>query len=72
VPGDRIVGIVGEDKTSLTIHTIDCANLAQYEDREEMWRDLQWTPEAERNTVTQSRLTATIRNAPGFWGRPAP
>ena len=69
VPGDRIVGIVGEDKTSLTIHTIDCANLAQYEDREDMWRDLQWTPEAERNTVTQSRLTATIRNAPGVLGQ---
>ena len=69
VPGDRIVGIVGDDQSSLTIHTIDCANLAQYEDREDLWRDLQWTPEAERNTVTQSRLTATIRNAPGVLGQ---
>ena len=69
VPGDRIVGIVGEDQTSLTIHTIDCANLARYEDQEDLWRDLQWTPEADRNTVTQSRLTATIRNAPGVLGQ---
>jgi len=69
VPGDRIVGIIEPDGTGLTIHTIDCATLAEYEDREELWRDLQWTPEAERNTVTLSRLTATIHNAPGVLGQ---
>jgi guanosine-3',5'-bis(diphosphate) 3'-pyrophosphohydrolase len=69
VPGDRIVGIVEPDGTGLMVHTIDCAKLAEYEDREELWRDLQWTPEAERNTVTLSRLTATIRNAPGVLGQ---
>ncbi|MDP3853531.1 bifunctional (p)ppGpp synthetase/guanosine-3',5'-bis(diphosphate) 3'-pyrophosphohydrolase [Phenylobacterium sp.] len=69
VPGDRIVGILEPDGTGLTIHTIDCATLAEYEDQEELWRDLQWTPEAERNTVTLSRLTATIHNAPGVLGQ---
>jgi guanosine-3',5'-bis(diphosphate) 3'-pyrophosphohydrolase len=69
VPGDRIVGIVEPDEGGLMVHTIDCATLAEYEDREELWRDLQWTPEAERNTVTLSRLTATIRNAPGVLGQ---
>ena len=69
VPGDRIVGIVEPDGTGLMVHTIDCATLAEYEDREELWRDLQWTQEAERNTVTLSRLTATIRNAPGVLGQ---
>jgi guanosine-3',5'-bis(diphosphate) 3'-pyrophosphohydrolase len=69
VPGDRIVGIVEPDEGGLMVHTIDCAKLAEYEDREELWRDLQWTPEAERNTVTLSRLTATIRNAPGVLGQ---
>jgi GTP pyrophosphokinase/guanosine-3',5'-bis(diphosphate) 3'-pyrophosphohydrolase len=69
VPGDRIVGIVEPDSGGLTVHAIDCAKLAEYEDREELWRDLQWTPEAERNTVTLSRLTATIRNAPGVLGQ---
>ena len=49
--------------------TIDCATLAEYEDREDVWQDLQWTAEAERNTVTLSRLTATIRNAPGVLGQ---
>ncbi len=69
VPGDRIVGILEPDGTGLTVHTIDCAKLAEFEDREELWRDLQWTPEAERNTVTLSKLTATIRNAPGVLGQ---
>ena len=69
VPGDRIVGILEPDGTGLTIHTIDCAILADFEDREELWRDLQWTPEAERNTVTLSKLSATIKNAPGVLGQ---
>jgi guanosine-3',5'-bis(diphosphate) 3'-pyrophosphohydrolase len=68
VPGDRIVGIV-EDEKSLAVHTIDCAKLAQFEDREELWRDLQWTPEAERNTLSDARLHATVRDAPGVMGQ---
>ncbi|MEP6967378.1 MAG: bifunctional (p)ppGpp synthetase/guanosine-3',5'-bis(diphosphate) 3'-pyrophosphohydrolase [Pseudomonadota bacterium] len=68
MPGDRIVGIVAVDK-GLTIHTIDCAQLAQFEDAEELWRDLQWTPEAERNTLSDARLHATVRDAPGVMGQ---
>ena len=51
------------------VHAIDCEKLAEYEDREELWRDLQWTPEAERNAIARARLTATIRNAPGVLGQ---
>ena len=69
VPGDRIVGILGEDGSGLTVHTIDCSTLEKFEDRDDLWRDLQWTAEAERNTVSQSRLCATIRNAPGVLGQ---
>jgi GTP pyrophosphokinase/guanosine-3',5'-bis(diphosphate) 3'-pyrophosphohydrolase len=68
MPGDRIVGIVGEGD-DLAVHTIDCAQLAQYEDHEELWRDLQWTAEAERNTLSAARLHATIRDAPGVLGQ---
>lgn len=68
LPGDRIVGIA-EPNNSLAIHTIDCGNLAQYEDRESLWRDLQWTVEAERNTLSDARLNATIRDAPGVMGQ---
>jgi guanosine-3',5'-bis(diphosphate) 3'-pyrophosphohydrolase len=70
VPGDRIVGITeSDDGREVTVHTIDCERLAAYEDREELWRDLQWTPEAERNAIARARLTATIRNAPGVLGQ---
>ncbi|HVI30831.1 bifunctional (p)ppGpp synthetase/guanosine-3',5'-bis(diphosphate) 3'-pyrophosphohydrolase [Phenylobacterium sp.] len=69
VPGDRIVGILESDGRGLTVHTIDCERLEAFEDREELWRDLQWTPEAERNSIARARLTATIRNAPGVLGQ---
>ncbi|WP_374570772.1 bifunctional (p)ppGpp synthetase/guanosine-3',5'-bis(diphosphate) 3'-pyrophosphohydrolase [Phenylobacterium sp.] len=69
VPGDRIVGILQHDGSGLAVHTIDCERLAEFEDQEELWRDLQWTPEAERNTVARARLTATIKNAPGVLGQ---
>ncbi|MGI8840838.1 MAG: RelA/SpoT family protein [Caulobacteraceae bacterium] len=68
VPGDRIVGIL-ESAETLAVHTIDCAGLARYEDREDLWRDLQWTPEAERNTLSAARLHATVRDAPGVMGQ---
>ena len=69
VPGDRIVGIVDEEAKRLTVHTIDCEQLAQFEDREEVWRDLQWTPEAERNSIARAKLIATMGNSPGVLGQ---
>jgi GTP pyrophosphokinase/guanosine-3',5'-bis(diphosphate) 3'-pyrophosphohydrolase len=69
VPGDRIVGILESDGQGLMVHTIDCEQLAQFEEREELWRDLQWTPEAERNSIARARITATVRNAPGVLGQ---
>ncbi|MBX7247851.1 MAG: bifunctional (p)ppGpp synthetase/guanosine-3',5'-bis(diphosphate) 3'-pyrophosphohydrolase [Caulobacteraceae bacterium] len=68
VPGDRIMGILQPD-VGLTVHTIDCERLAEFEDRDDLWRDLQWTPQAEQNTVAAARLRATIRNAPGVLGQ---
>jgi guanosine-3',5'-bis(diphosphate) 3'-pyrophosphohydrolase len=68
VPGDRIVGILQPD-IGLAVHTIDCDRLAEFEEREELWRDLQWTPEAERNTVASAKLNATVRDAPGALGQ---
>jgi len=68
VPGDRIVGIVEPDGV-VAIHTVDCGRLAAYEDQQALWRDLQWTAEAERNTLSETRLHATIRDAPGVLGQ---
>ena len=69
VPGDRIVGILQGEGQGLAVHTIDCPRLAEFEDQEELWRDLHWTNEAERNTVSRAKLTATIKNAPGVLGQ---
>jgi GTP pyrophosphokinase/guanosine-3',5'-bis(diphosphate) 3'-pyrophosphohydrolase len=68
MPGDRIVGIL-EAENGVAVHTIDCPVLASFEDREELWRDLQWTAEAERNTLSDARLKATVRDAPGVLGQ---
>ncbi len=67
LPGDRIVGVVGQDDV-LAIHTIDCGALALHEAEEDRWIDLQWTPEGERNTLSKAKLHATIRDAPGVLG----
>jgi GTP pyrophosphokinase/guanosine-3',5'-bis(diphosphate) 3'-pyrophosphohydrolase len=68
VPGDRIVGIV-QPPHGLAVHTIDCPRLVEYEDQEELWRDLHWTPAAEAGTISRARLTATVKNAPGVLGQ---
>nr|WP_245863897.1 bifunctional (p)ppGpp synthetase/guanosine-3',5'-bis(diphosphate) 3'-pyrophosphohydrolase [Caulobacter mirabilis] len=67
LPGDRIVGISVGPKT-VDVHTIDCPTLEKYDDRQDLWRDLHWTLDAERNTVSRTRLRATILNAPGVLG----
>ena len=68
MPGDRIVGILPEGAEAVTVHAIDCGRLAEWEDVEAAWRDLHWTPEAERNTVSRTRLAATVIDAPGALG----
>jgi guanosine-3',5'-bis(diphosphate) 3'-pyrophosphohydrolase len=68
VPGDRIVGILDAEIGKLTVHRIDCGRLEAFEDQEDVWRDLQWTPEAERNSIANAKITATIRDAPGMLG----
>jgi GTP pyrophosphokinase/guanosine-3',5'-bis(diphosphate) 3'-pyrophosphohydrolase len=83
VPGDRIVGILqtgeeADDDTTearsrdgggLTVHTIDCPRLAEFEDQDDLWRDLSWTPQAETSTISRGRLKATIKNAVGVLGQ---
>ena len=68
VPGDRIVGILQPDD-SIAVHTIDCTLLAEFEDEDALWRDLHWTSEAETHTISRTRLTATVRDAPGVLGQ---
>src|SRR5690606_1038166 len=68
VPGDRIVGIV-QPGQGLTVHVIDCERLSEYADQDDLWRDLNWTPQAERLGLGSATLRASIRNAPGVLGQ---
>ncbi|WP_292153839.1 bifunctional (p)ppGpp synthetase/guanosine-3',5'-bis(diphosphate) 3'-pyrophosphohydrolase [Brevundimonas sp.] len=68
LPGDRIVGILEPNK-GLTVHTIDCQQLAEYADDDTVWQDLQWTPQAEQSALGIARLKATVRNGVGVLGQ---
>ena len=66
LPGDRIVGIVTTGK-GVTIHTIDCEKLAQYQEEPERWLDVAWdTNGAAQNHV--ARVNVTVVNSPGTLG----
>jgi guanosine-3',5'-bis(diphosphate) 3'-pyrophosphohydrolase len=66
LPGDRIVGIVTTGR-GVTIHTIDCEKLAQYQEEPERWLDVAW----DTNGSAQShvaRVNVTVVNSPGTLG----
>jgi GTP pyrophosphokinase len=58
IPGDRIVGIRRPDQP-ITVHTIDCASLAE-EDGE--WLEVSWGPETAGATA---RIAVVVHNQPG-------
>lgn len=63
LPGDRIVGIVTTGK-GVTVHTVDCASLKNYENEPERWLDIDWGTDAESEKHT-ARLKLMISNEPG-------
>ncbi len=63
LPGDRIVGIVTTGK-GVTIHTVDCPSLHNYEKEPERWLDVDWGTEAE-NEKHIARLKLMLSNEPG-------
>lgn len=63
LPGDRIVGIVTTGK-GVTVHTIECASLKNYEQEPERWLDIDWGTDAENEKHT-ARLKLMISNEPG-------
>ena len=68
LPGDRIVGIITTGK-GVTIHTIDCDILHQYEDQAERWIDVSWEQdEKSPNDSHVSRVHLTLLNVPGALG----
>ncbi|GEO81135.1 RelA/SpoT family protein [Pararhodospirillum oryzae] len=63
LPGDRIVGIVTTGK-GITIHTIDCEQLEQFNDEPERWLDLAWENE-DNGQLHIGRMTVVMTNEPG-------
>jgi GTP pyrophosphokinase/guanosine-3',5'-bis(diphosphate) 3'-pyrophosphohydrolase len=66
VPGERIVGIV--EDVDVHVHSIECDTLEQFEDNKDVWVDLQWTLNAEKNTISVARIRANMENKPGVLG----
>jgi GTP pyrophosphokinase len=66
LPGERIVGIVTTGK-GVTVHTIDCETLANFQDSPERWVDLSWDVNDAEDPYT-GRLHVVVANEPGSLG----
>lgn len=64
IPGDRIIGLREEDK-GLVVHTIFCGTVAKYEDRPDVWVDLQWTELAKSGVRAIGRIVVTAADNRG-------
>jgi len=66
LPGERIVGIVTTGK-GVTVHTIDCETLENFQDSPERWVDLAWEADETDEPYT-GRLHVVVANEPGSLG----
>ncbi len=64
LPGERIVGI-REDDGGITVHTIYCDTLAEEDQSQHRWLDLQWRNQEDEETSAITRISATIQNGVG-------
>ena len=67
LPGERIVGLAHRGR-GVSVHTIDCAALADYEDQPSRWLDLHWA-DGTHPAVYVVSLELTIGNDAGVLGR---
>ncbi|WP_028878691.1 RelA/SpoT family protein [Terasakiella pusilla] len=68
LPGDRIVGIVTTGR-GVTIHTIDCDTLMQFQNEPERWLDVSWDmTQQNENSKHVGRIKLTVLNEPGALG----
>lgn len=64
IPGDRIVGVRTPDK-GLVVHTIYCRQVAKYDDRPDLWVDLQWTELAKSGVRAIGRISVNAADHKG-------
>jgi len=69
LPGDRIVGIVSTGR-GVTIHTIDCDSLMQFQDQPERWLDVSWDLDKQTSDMTKhvGRIRLMVLNEQGALG----
>lgn len=67
LPGDRIVGLITTGK-GVTIHTIDCETLRQFDDDPERWLDLAWEGAGDFADLCVGRIAVTVANELGSLG----
>lgn len=64
IPGDRIIG-VREPQKGLVVHTIYCGQVAKYDDRPDLWVDLQWTELAKSGVRAIGRISVNAADHKG-------
>ena len=67
IPGDRIIGLRQADK-GLVVHTIYCGHVAQFDDRPDLWVDLQWTELAKSGVRAIGRISVNAADRKGVLG----
>lgn len=68
LPGDRIVGIVTTGR-GVTIHTIDCDSLMQFQNEPDRWLDVSWDMTQAQDTGKHvGRIKCMVMNEPGALG----
>jgi GTP pyrophosphokinase len=64
LPGDRIVGIVTTGR-GVTVHTIDCDTLEQFNETPERWLDVSWDSDELDDSSHVGRIVTVLSNRPG-------
>jgi len=64
IPGDRIIGLRQPDR-GLVVHTIYCGQVAKYDDRPDLWVDLQWTELAKSGVRAVGRIAVNAADNKG-------
>ena len=68
LPGERIIGILTAGK-GVTVHTIDCEALEQFNDMPERWLDVSWDTNTHPHQMHVGRIETVLSNTPGSLSR---
>ena len=68
LPGERIIGILTAGK-GVTVHTIDCEALEQFNDMPERWLDVSWDARTYPHQMHVGRIETVLSNTPGSLSR---